>query len=70
MRCWRSAQRQDLNRLVRMIEEIGHGGGRTSAVRVFMLLYFRAAANASGHEAVNHGSLDRASMGHPARHAA
>jgi predicted DNA-binding ribbon-helix-helix protein len=63
-------ERQDINRLVRQIEEIGHGGGRTSAVRVFVLQYFRAAASESGHEAVNHGNLDRASTGHYAHHAA
>lgn len=51
-------ERQDMNRLVRHIEAIGHVGGRTSAVRVFVLEYFRAAASEAGHGAVNHGPLD------------
>src|SRR4029077_6908964 len=48
-------ERRDMNRLVRWIEAAGHSGGRTSAVRVFVLQYFRAAANEAGHEAANHG---------------
>ena len=64
-------ERQDMNHLVRQIEATGHSGGRTSAVRVFVLQYFRAAACESGHEAANHGPLDRSmSFGHLARHAA
>ena len=57
MRSPRSArrERQDINRLVRQIEATGHSGGRTSAVRVFVLQYFRAAASEAGHEAANHG---------------
>ncbi len=38
-------ERQDINRLVREIEATGHRGGRTSAVRVFVLKYFREAAS-------------------------
>ena len=53
-------ERQDISRLVRQIEAIGHSGGRTSAVRVFVLEYFREAASEAGHEAANHGPLDRA----------
>jgi predicted DNA-binding ribbon-helix-helix protein len=49
---------QDMNRLVRQIEAIGHEGGRTSAVRVFALQYFRAAACEAGHRAAEHGRLD------------
>ena len=48
-------ERQDINRLVRQIEATGHSGGRTSAVRVFVLKYFRDAACEAGHEAVDHG---------------
>jgi predicted DNA-binding ribbon-helix-helix protein len=63
-------ERQDMNRLVRQIEAEGHGGGRTSSVRVFVLQYFRAAANEPGHEAVHHGNLDRGSTaGQYAHHA-
>jgi predicted DNA-binding ribbon-helix-helix protein len=46
-----------LNDLVRRIEANGHSGGRTSAVRVFVLEYFRVAANEAGHAAANHGPL-------------
>jgi predicted DNA-binding ribbon-helix-helix protein len=63
-------ERQDINRLVREIEATGHHGGRTSAVRVFVLKYFREAASEQGHEVANHGSLDRGPYGHYARHAA
>jgi predicted DNA-binding ribbon-helix-helix protein len=55
-------ERQDLNQLVRYIESLGHRGGRTSAVRVYVLQYFRAAANESGHEAANHGPSERVAM--------
>jgi predicted DNA-binding ribbon-helix-helix protein len=54
-------ERQDINHLVRQIEAIGHSGGRTSAVRVFIVKYFRDAASEAGHEAVRHGSLERSS---------
>jgi predicted DNA-binding ribbon-helix-helix protein len=63
-------ERQDMSQLVRAIEEIGHSGGRTSAVRVFVLEYFRAAANEPGHEAVGHGSLERNNLGSYRRRAA
>ena len=63
-------ERQDINRLVRQIEASGHSVGRTSAVRVFVLQYFREAASAAGHEAANHGPLERAPYGHYPRHAA
>lgn len=33
--------------------------GRTSAVRVHVLTYFRAAATADGHAAAGHGELDK-----------
>src|SRR5215510_14270871 len=52
-------ERQDLNCLVRQIEAIGHSGGRTSAVRVYVLQYFRHAATESGHEAAGHGVPER-----------
>ena len=46
---------QDLSALVRKVEQSGHIGGRTSAVRVFVLSYFRDAATESGHAACGHG---------------
>ena len=49
----------DMSELVRGIEAAGHAGGRTSAVRVFLLQYFRAAATEDGHQAAGHGAADR-----------
>jgi predicted DNA-binding ribbon-helix-helix protein len=46
----------DPGKLVRRVEEQGHAGGRTSAVRVFLLNYFRAAATEDGHLQAGHGS--------------
>jgi len=63
-------ERQDINHLVRRIEGVGHEGGRTSAVRVFVLQYFRAAASESGHRATGHGSLEQRSLSSFARQAA
>ncbi len=63
-------ERQDLGRLVRQIEAGGHSGGRTSAVRVFVLKYFRDAASGAGHEAAGHGALEHAVLGEYERHAA
>ena len=48
---------QDMSSLVRKVEQGGHAGGRTSAVRVFVLSYFRAAATEPGHVAAGHGVL-------------
>ena len=38
-------ERQDLNSLVRQVEIAAHAGCRTSAVRVFVVQYFRNAAS-------------------------
>jgi len=54
---------RDMSALVRKVEQNGHAGGRTSAVRVFVLAYFRAAATEAGHAAAGHGAL--AVNGHP-----
>jgi predicted DNA-binding ribbon-helix-helix protein len=48
---------QDMSSLVRKVEQHGHAGGRTSAVRVFVLAYFRAAATEAGHHEAGHGAL-------------
>jgi predicted DNA-binding ribbon-helix-helix protein len=48
-------ERQDMSQLVRQVETAGHGGGRTSAVRTFVLQYFRDASTEAGHEAAGHG---------------
>lgn len=63
-------ERQDINRLVRQIEAVGHSGGRTSAVRVFVVQYFRAAATDSGHETAGHGLSQRSGFPDYPRHAA
>jgi predicted DNA-binding ribbon-helix-helix protein len=41
--------------LVQRIEGAGHPGGRTSAVRVYALNYFRTAATEQGHRDAGHG---------------
>lgn len=48
---------KDISTLVRRVENDDHPGGRTSAVRVFVLDYFRKAATESGHAAAGHGVL-------------
>lgn len=48
---------QDMSSLVRKVEQNGHAGGRTSAVRVFVMAYFRDAATEAGHSSAGHGSL-------------
>jgi predicted DNA-binding ribbon-helix-helix protein len=45
----------DPGQLVRRVEQQGHAGGRTSAVRVFLLTYFRSAATEAGHISAGHG---------------
>jgi predicted DNA-binding ribbon-helix-helix protein len=45
----------DLGELIQRVEEGGDEGGRTSAVRVHVLQYFRAAATSEGHRAAGHG---------------
>jgi predicted DNA-binding ribbon-helix-helix protein len=53
--CQRDSMR--LGELVRRIEQNNPGAGRTSAVRVFTLQYFRAAATEEGHRLANHGGV-------------
>jgi predicted DNA-binding ribbon-helix-helix protein len=43
-------EHQGINGLVRHIESVGHSGGRTSAVRVFVVEYFRNAATEVGNK--------------------
>ena len=47
-----------IGEMVKRIEERGHPGGRTSAVRVFILTYFRNAATETGHRLAGHGDAD------------
>ena len=49
-------ERLSLGEVVRRIEKRGHPGGRTSAVRVHLLDYFRTATNEAGHRAAGHGA--------------
>lgn len=63
-------ERISLGEMVRRIEQGGHRGGRTSAVRVHVLDYFRRAANEAGHRAVGHGEacgLPTSGRGRPRR---
>jgi predicted DNA-binding ribbon-helix-helix protein len=50
-------ERLSLGEVVRRIEKRGHPGGRTSAVRVYVLEYFRVAAIEAGHRAAGHGTM-------------
>ena len=50
-------ERVTLGEMVRRIERRGHPGGRTSAVRVHVLEYFRTAGTEPGHRAAGHGAL-------------
>lgn len=61
---------QDMSALVRGIEQIGHSGGRTSAVRVFVISYFRHAATETGHGVAGHGTLSHTRLAEPTRSAA
>jgi predicted DNA-binding ribbon-helix-helix protein len=49
----------DMSTLVRQVEAAGHIGGRTSAVRVYIQNYFRAAATEIGHAGAGHGPMPR-----------
>lgn len=63
-------EEQDMNTIVRRVEAAGHAGGRTSAVRVFLLRYYRAAATEAGHMAAGHGPNTRPRLEHRERNAA
>lgn len=45
----------DLRDLIQQVEKTAPDGGRTSAVRVHVLTYFRTAATEEGHRAAGHG---------------
>jgi predicted DNA-binding ribbon-helix-helix protein len=49
--------------VVRRIEASNHPGGRTSAVRVYVLRYFREAATPDGHVTAGHGTLPQSRDG-------
>ncbi|MGH7044430.1 MAG: ribbon-helix-helix domain-containing protein [Acetobacteraceae bacterium] len=48
-------EERDLHALIRSVDAARHAGGRTSAVRVFLLQYYRASATEAGHAAAGHG---------------
>jgi predicted DNA-binding ribbon-helix-helix protein len=50
-------EKKNLATLVQSVERTRNGGGRTSAVRVHIVDYFRAAATEAGHHAAGHGAL-------------
>ena len=58
---------KDMSSLVRGVEAAGHEGGRTSAVRVYILNYYRTAATEVGHAAVGHGPPLRSRLGMSSR---
>jgi predicted DNA-binding ribbon-helix-helix protein len=60
----------DMSKLVRQVEQAGHQGGRTSAVRVFILGYYCAAATEQGHGVAGHGGSARSRLSRAARSAA
>ena len=47
----------DLREVIRAVVGGAEAGGRTSAVRVHVLQYFRAAATSDGHSLAGHGHL-------------
>jgi predicted DNA-binding ribbon-helix-helix protein len=50
-------ENQDIGTIVRQIESTGYTGGRTSAVRIYIFNYFRAAVTENGHARAGHGPL-------------
>jgi predicted DNA-binding ribbon-helix-helix protein len=46
----------ELRELIKQVELTAAPGGRTSAVRVYVLQYFRAAATHEGHVLAGHGT--------------
>ncbi len=50
-------EKVQLGTLIRDIEATSGAGGRTSAVRVYVVRYFRDAATPVGHRDAGHGDL-------------
>ncbi len=50
-------ERMDIGEVVKRVEQLGIPGGRTSAVRVYVLRYFKDAATEAGHRGAGHGAL-------------
>jgi predicted DNA-binding ribbon-helix-helix protein len=49
-------ERTTIRDMVRRLAAAAPAGGRTSAVRVRLISYFRAAATEEGHQAMGHGA--------------
>ncbi|WP_019016459.1 ribbon-helix-helix domain-containing protein [Elioraea tepidiphila] len=56
-------ERTSPSELCRRLERSGLPGGRTSAMRVFIVQYFRAAATEEGHAGAGHGKVVSQHMG-------
>jgi predicted DNA-binding ribbon-helix-helix protein len=52
-------ERTNVAGLVQTLDSRARPGGRTSAVRVHVLTYFRSAATEAGHAAAGHGALPK-----------
>jgi len=48
-----------IGEVVKRVEQLGIPGGRTSAVRVYVLRYFRDAATEAGHRGAGHGVVQQ-----------
>jgi predicted DNA-binding ribbon-helix-helix protein len=59
-------ERKDLGSLVRQIEATSHDGSRTSAVRVFLVQYFRDAAVRIDREPANGNASRSMTLDQPA----
>lgn len=51
---------KELRELIQEVEKTAGAGGRTSAVRVYVLQYFRQAASEDGHRNASHGPVSMA----------
>jgi predicted DNA-binding ribbon-helix-helix protein len=50
-------EKTPIGEVVKRVEQLGIPGGRTSAVRVYVLRYFKDAATEAGHSGAGHGAL-------------
>ncbi len=63
--CWREGR--TIHELCSMVDRRRQGSSLTAALRVFIMLYFRAAATEEGHTEVGHGTgaIDLDKVGKP-----
>jgi predicted DNA-binding ribbon-helix-helix protein len=50
-------EKQDMGQLIARVETAAPPGGRTSAVRVYIMKYYYAASTETGHAGAGHGVL-------------